>query len=530
VRPALRGKAASALIALACGAAAGFAHPPYGLLPGLLGWAGLLCLLSRADTARPLRSAFWRGWWMGVGYFLVGTWWVAEAFLVDAAAHGWMAPIAVMLLPMGMGLFWGAAAALYRRLGFQGPERVLVFAVVFGVTEWLRGRLLTGFPWNLPGETWAAGSPVSQTAAIVGVYGLTLLTLAIATAPATLLDAGPRRSRAIAPVLALLTLVSLYGYGAWRLSLAEVRPTAIDLRIVQADVDQKDKWVPENLPAIIEDYVRLSRLPGAERVDVVFWPEGALPAIVDQLFAPGSPYGARITEALLPGQHLFMGANRLGGSYAEPTYHNSLVVFRRDPQGLSVQGVYDKHRLLPFGEYLPLGGLMTRLGVRALVHMPSDYTPGPPPAPLLIPGLPPVQPLICYESVYPDLARRGAVQPAWIVVPSNDSWFGETTGPWQHLNIGAYRAIEQGVPVVRSTPTGVSALIDPYGRIEPGDRLGLHAVGVIDAALPAPLPFTIYRRWGEIPFGALIVFGAAVGVLFRTQRYKRRDSLAVGYL
>jgi len=169
VRPALRGKAASALIALACGAAAGLAHPPYGLLPGLLGWAGLLWLLGRADTARPLRSAFWRGWWMGVGYFLVGTWWVAEAFLVDAAAHGWMAPIAVMLLPMGMGLFWGAAAALYRRLDFQGPERVLVFAVVFGVTEWLRGRLLTGFPWNLPGETWAAGSPVSQTAAIVGV-------------------------------------------------------------------------------------------------------------------------------------------------------------------------------------------------------------------------------------------------------------------------------------------------------------------------------------------------------------------------
>jgi apolipoprotein N-acyltransferase len=525
MKPKLPPRAASALAALVCGAAAGFAHPPFGILPGLFGWAGLLLLLDRANPARPLRSVFWRGWSMGVGYFLVGTWWVAEAFLVDAASHGWMAPFAVMLLPAGMGLFWGAAAVLHRLLAAPGPARVLTLAAAFGLIEWVRGGFLTGFPWNLPGNTWAAGSPLSQAAAVFGVFGLSVLTIAIAAAPAVLLDRTGRRTRALTMGAAVLALAGLWGHGAWRLQRAEVAYTDVVVRIVQPDVDQKDKWRPENLPAIVEDYVRLSRGPGAERVDVVIWPEGALPALIDALFAEPS-YAARLTSAVSPGQFLFMGANRLGGAPGAPLYHNSLLVLRRETEGLRVMAAYDKHRLLPFGEYLPLGGLMTRLGVRALVHMPSDYTPGPPPAPLAIPGLPVVQPLICYESVYPGLVGRRGPRPAWLLVPSNDSWFGETSGPWQHLNVGSYRAIEQGLPVVRSTPTGVSAMIDPYGRIRPGDRLGTDIAGVVDAPLPAPLPGTIYSRWREIPFWALIVFCASVGVLFRTQAQKSRDSQA----
>jgi apolipoprotein N-acyltransferase len=518
-------RAASALAALACGAAAGLAHPPFGLLPGLLGWAGLLLLLDRVDTARPLRSAFWRGWAMAVGYFLVGTWWIAEAFLVDVASHGWMAPFAVMLLPTGMGLFWGAAAMLHRLIAPPGAARVLSLAAAFGLIEWIRGGFLTGFPWNLPGNTWAAGSAVSQVAAIVGVFGLSVLTVAIAAAPAALFDKAGRRARAVPVSLAALVLAGLWGHGAWRLQQADVAYTDITVRVVQPDVDQKDKWRPENLPAIVDDYVRLSRAPGAEQVDVVIWPEGALPALADALFAEPT-YAARLTEAVSPGQFLFMGANRLGGTPEAPLYHNSLLVLRREADGLRVMAAYDKHRLLPLGEYLPLGGLMTRLGVRALVHMPSDYTPGPPPAPLAIPGLPVVQPLICYESVYPGLVGRRGPRPRWLVIPSNDSWYGETSGPWQHLNVGAFRAIEQGVPMVRATPTGVSAMIDPYGRTGPDDRLGTDVAGVVDARLPAPLSDTIYSRWREIPFWALIVFCASVALLFRTRAQKSRDSQA----
>jgi apolipoprotein N-acyltransferase len=205
-------------------------------------------------------------------------------------------------------------------------------------------------------------------------------------------------------------------------------------------------------------------------------------------------------------------------------------VLRRETDGTRVLGVYDKHHLLPFGEYLPLGDLMTRLGVRSLVHMPADYTAGPKPAPLTLAGLPPVQILICYESVYSSLIRRGPVRPEWIVVPSNDSWFGKTSGPWQHLNIGTYRTIEQGLPMVRSTPTGVSAVIDPYGRTDTGERLGPGETGVIDAPLPAALKPTFYARWGEIPFWALIVFGAAVVVLSGHSLQKLRDSQAWGNL
>jgi apolipoprotein N-acyltransferase len=406
---------------------------------------------------------------------------------------------------------------------------VLSLAVVFGLAEWLRAWLLTGFPWNLAGETWAAGSAVSQAASVVGVFGLSVLTIGVAAAPAVLFDAAPRRARFATLAIAALLLAGLWGWGASRLADARVADTGVRLRVVQADVDQKDKWRPENLPLIIEDYVRLSRAPGADAIDVVVWPEASLPAVFETLFAPGSPYAPlaeRVLDAVSPGQLLFMGVNRMGGSPEAPTFHNSVVMLRRETVGARVVGVYDKHRLLPFGEYLPFGALMSRVGVRALVQMPYDFTPGPPPRPLPLPGVPPGQILICWESVYPDLVGKGGGRPQWLVIPSNDAWFGRTSGPWQHLNVGAYRAIEQGVPVVRATPTGVSAVLDPYGRIARDDRLGVEVAGVIDAALPRALAPTPYSRWRDGPFWALIVFGAAVVVFLRAQAYKRRDRAA----
>ena len=163
----------AALAALAAGVLAALAHPPFGVLPGLLGYALLMYLVDQAPAERPLRSAFWRGWLAAFSYFLIGCWWVAEAFMVDARGQGWMAPIAVTLLPAGLGLFWGLAMVLYRLLRPSGPWRVFAFAGALTLLEWLRGHLLTGFPWNLPGETWGAGSAISQVASLVGAYGLT---------------------------------------------------------------------------------------------------------------------------------------------------------------------------------------------------------------------------------------------------------------------------------------------------------------------------------------------------------------------
>ena len=497
------------LAALGAGLAAGLVHPPFGLLPGLLGYAVILALLDTVGP-RPLRQAFFRGWLAGVGYFSVSIWWVVEPFMVDAANQGWMAPFALVAMAGGLALFWGAAGLAYRALAPRGAAKVLVFAGLLAGLEWLRGNILTGFPWNLPGESWRAGSAPSQAAALVGAYGLTWITVAIAAAPAVLADRVGRLTKITTAVVALAALGLLYAGGAAR--LANVTPGGADapmIRVVQADIDQKDKWRPENLAAIFDTYVSLSRRPAPTRPDIVVWPEGALPAVIDDLIAPGSPYGPRLRDALEPGQTLLMGANRAQADAAGKLgYYNSLVAFQREAQGLRVTGIYDKHRLVPFGEFLPFGETATRLGIRSLVHMPQDFSPGPPPRPLSPSGVPALQPLICYEALFPGFTRRaialGGVRPAWILNVSNDAWFGVTSGPLQHLNIASYRAIEEGLPIVRSTPTGVSAAIDAYGRIVPGAQLGLGELGVIDARLPAALPQTPYGRHGERIFLALL--------------------------
>jgi apolipoprotein N-acyltransferase len=524
---------AARLWALCAGLAAALAHPPFGVLPGLLGYALLLRLLD-TDGPRPLRSAFLRGWLAGVGYFAVSCWWIVEPFMVDAVHQGWMAPIALPLMAGGLALFWGLAGLIYRWIASRSFSRVFIFAGALALTEWLRGNVLTGFPWDLPGETWRAGSMPSQAASLVGAYGLTWFTVALAAAPALLFDRTSRLVRAATAAVIAGFLGVLYAYGAVRLAHAPgVAPDAPLIRVVQADIDQKNKWKPENLPQIFGTYMGLSTRPTAARPDIVVWPEGALPAVIDELIAPNSPYGPLLRDTVAPGQTLIMGANRAepkpgGVGYA---YFNSLVAFHREGDGLRITGVYDKQHLVPFGEYMPLGELATKVGFRSLVHMPDDFTAGPPARPLTPAGVPAVQPLICYEALFPGFTRaaaqRAEVRPAWILNISNDAWFGATSGPLQHLNMASYRAIEEGLPIVRATPTGVSAVVDAFGRVEPGARLGLGAFGAIDARLPPALAPTTYVRLGDLPFALMLLLSALIGVVARVRRPRQIDSAAV---
>lgn len=512
------------IAALAAGLAAGLAHPPFGLLPGLLGYAAMMRLGDGAGP-RPLRSAFLRGWLAGLGYFTVSVWWVTEAFLVDAKTYGWMAPFALVFLAGGLALFWGAALAAYRALAPRGVWRFLVFAGVLGGVEWLRGHVLTGFPWDLPGETWRAGSAPSQAAALVGAYGLTWITLAISAAAGVLPDKAPVRSRAAVLAAALLGLAALWGFGAVRLAHADDAPApgAPRIRIVQANIDQKEKWKPENLDLVFSAYEELTRRPAAHTPDVVIWPEGALPVVIDDFLAPGSPYVDRIKAMLVQGQTLMMGANRAGlGADGRYDYFNSLIALRKVDGGLQVTAVYDKYRLVPFGEFVPFDRFATAIGFRSLVHMPEDFTQGPPPRPVKPDGLPPVQPLICYEALFPGFAAwaadNGGGRPAWMLNVSNDAWFGATSGPLQHLNLSSYRAIEEGLPMVRSTPTGVSAVIDAYGRTLPGASLVTGAFGIIDAQLPRPLSKSTYGRFGDGIFAFMLLVSGATSVLLRPNR------------
>ncbi|WP_396594893.1 apolipoprotein N-acyltransferase [Brevundimonas sp. R86498] len=505
LRKAVTGRFGRIGLALVAGIAAALAHPPFGVLPGLLAYPLLMILAERSGS---VRGALWMGWLAGFGYFGVGCWWVAEAFLVNPA-QAWMAPFAASLLPAGIGLFWGLATALYRRAAPMGPGRVIVFGALFALAEWLRGHVLTGFPWNPAGASWSAGSAGSQFAAVGGVYGLGFVTVTAVSALGALAMAGPRKARAGIAIAGVTALAALVIGGGLRLAGAEVRPTGTLVRIVQADVQQESKWTPEAYRSIVDRYVNLTGRQGAALPDVVVWPEGALPASFNDVFAPGAPDGEAIARAVRPGQTLLAGFARAapreeGGSL----YYNSLVALTDEgASGLRVVAVYDKHRLVPFGEYLPLGRLMGALGVRSLVHMPADFSPGPRPAPISPPGVPSVQPLICYESLYPGFTPGSTGRPDWIVNISNDAWFGATSGPLQHLNLASYRAIETGLPVVRATPTGVSAMIDPWGRVVRDQRLDAGESGVIDAYLPQPVGITPYGRFGDLLFWLMVLVG-----------------------
>ena len=509
-----RRRLAVILGALAAGGLAAVAHPPFGFLPGLLGYALLLGLVDRADGARPLRSAFWRGWLAGFAYFLIGCWWVAEAFLVDAR-QAWMAPFAASLLPAGLGLFWGAAAALYRKIAPGHVGRVAVFAASLALFEWLRGHVLTGFPWNLPGETWAAGGAVSQFASVVGAYGLTVLTLFAAAAFAPLASNEDRRRRIAMAAAGLAVIAGLWAWGAARLSAAKPSDTALMVRIVQPYVPQRDKWTQAAFDGIAHRYFALTAMPSetGRTPDLVIWPEGALPASTQQLLAEDAWTAEAMAEALKPGQTLLMGTYREHIAPGEGVdYFNSLLALRHGRDGrLAVVGTYDKHRLVPFGEFLPLEPLAEAIGLKELVHVGDGFSLGPRPRPMTLPGLPSFQPLICYESLFPELSNTGE-RPAFLVNISNDAWFGMTSGPRQHLNLASYRAIEQGAPILRATPTGVSAVIDPWGRTSRDRTLVAGERGVIDAPLPARLENTYFSRIGDGGFWVFTALGLLVAV------------------
>jgi apolipoprotein N-acyltransferase len=321
--------------------------------------------------------------------------------------------------------------------------------------------------------------------------------------------------------LAALGLAALFGFGHMRLhGAAAPFDGAPVVRIVQANVPQSAKYDEAMFYDIVGRYTRLTPSPG-KPADLVIWPEGALPTALEDYLAPGTWTREAIARTLGPEETLIVGGYR----QEKGRYYNSLLALR-GPQ-LAVQGRYDKYRLVPFGEYLPLEPLWG--GVKQMVAVGDGFSPGPPPAAISIgKGLPLIQPLICYESLFPgftrDGARRTGERAHLIVNISNDAWFGATSGPLQHLNLASYRAIEEGLPLVRATPTGVSAIIDAFGRTVTAQRLELGKMGAVEGAIPPSLPSTPYARWGETLFLVLLLFSAATVWLIDGRRSLRDET------
>ena len=471
-RPRAAGRAGLALAAGA-GAVAALGQAPWGLWP--LAILGTALVMAPAARAAPGRAAA-LGWAFGAGHFALALHWIVEPFLVDVARHGWMAPFAVVLLAGGLALFPAAAFLVAARLA---PGRALLaLPLAWTLAEALRMRLLTGFPWAAPGQA-LIDTPLIGLAALGGPHLLDLLLLGAAAAVAALALAPGAGTGALAAAAAL-ALGGAWAWGAGR-AIPEAGPDAPLVRLVQPDAAQRLKWRRD----MQEVFARrlLDATAAAPRPAAVIWPETALP---DWL----SESGPILERAAAAGAPVLLGAQRHDGARAR----NAAVLL--GPDG-APSAVYDKHHLVPFGEYVPLGGLLTRLGLRGLAGGGSlGFAAGPGPGVIDLPGIGPAAVLICYEAVFP-ASLRTPERPRLIVQVTNDAWFGRNAGPAQHLAQARLRAAETGLPLARSANTGITAMIDAGGAVTA--RLPPRTPGHLDAPLPPALPPTPYVRAGDAP-------------------------------
>jgi apolipoprotein N-acyltransferase len=512
-----------AVIALVAGALSALSMAPFNAWPVLFVTFPVAVWLidgAAAGKRRGVPAAAISGFWFGLGYFVPGLYWIGNAFLVDAPTFAWLMPFAVLGLPAYLALFTAAGFALARLIWTRDGSRVFALAIGLTVSEWLRGHLLSGFPWNAFGYALSEPLALAQTASLIGLWGMTFLAVAIFASPAVLIDGSSRgRKPWIAPVAALLLLVVMGVYGAVRLSLQPTAMTKVKLRIMQPNLQQDVKFNYSAKVEVMQRYLTLSdrasgpQSTGVSDANILIWPESAFPFFLTR----EADAMAQIADLLPKGTVLMTGSVRApdGPPGARVTRaYNSIYAIDHDG---SVLSVYDKLHLVPFGEYLPFQDWMEKLGFVQLTKVTGGFIAGTRRRTMEIPEAPRALPLICYEAIFPGIVAAGDDRPGWIVNLTNDGWFGNSTGPYQHLQQARLRAVEEGLPVVRAANTGISAVIDPAGRIVA--RLGLGVEGVLDAGLPAALPPTIYARIGDIP--AAITVAAALLLVIRRRFVKR---------
>jgi apolipoprotein N-acyltransferase len=516
-----------AVVALAAGAVGALAMPPFGLLPALAVSLTVAVWLidgsgrtGRLRTASTLVSAGVAGWCWGFGYFVAGLWWLGAAFLVEADQFAWALPLGVVGLPALLAFFPALGFALARLLWCPGAARLFALALGLGVSEWLRGTLFTGFPWNTLGMALGQNLWLMQGASLVGLHGLTVLAVLICASPATLGTGATRRERVTAPALALAALAALAAFGALRVpATATPQAPGVKLRIMQPNLPQDAKFRPENRDWVMRRYLALSdratspQASGVVDATHVIWPESAFPFLLHR-----DPRAlAQIAALLPPGVTLVTGAARadepLPGERSR--FYNSIQVVGDDG---TILATYDKSHLVPFGEYFPrfLDAGLRGLGLRQLVHVPGGFDASGTRRLLAVPGLPPVAATICYEAIFSGAVLTHEPRAGLILNVTNDAWFGDTPGPHQHFAQARLRAVEEGLPLVRAANSGVSGVVDPYGRIV--GSLRLDTEGVLDSGLPLRITETLFSRLGHFPLAALIFLCAAACVVARRRQ------------
>jgi apolipoprotein N-acyltransferase len=511
-----------AAIAFAAGAASTLALAPFNAWPVLfLTFPIVVWLIDGAAAGRfgGIGAAATAGWWFGFGYFLAGLYWVGYAFLVDADKFAWLLPIAVVVLPAGMALYTAFGLALARLLWTRGALRVLTLAAALTIAEWLRGHVVSGFPWNAFGYALTGPLVLAQAAALIGLWGMTFLAVFIFASPAVLADhPGEAPRRFLTPLASVAILVAMAGYGAVRLAQ---HPTSfvsgVRLRIMQPNLSQDERFNYGAKQTVMRRYLALSdratgpETSGVKDVTHLIWPESAFPFYL----AREADALAQIASLLARHTVLITGAVRaaaMAPSGAVRAY-NSVYVFDRDG---SIAGIYDKVHLVPFGEYLPFTDFLESLGLISLTKMPGGFLAGDRRRLMTVPGAPSMLPLICYEVIFPDRAVPRGERPGWLLNLTNDGWFGISTGPYQHFQQARVLAVAQGLPLVRAANTGISAVVDPLGRII--KELPLGTEGVLDSGLPQPLAPTTYARLGDYIAYAFVAAALLLGLVRRRSK------------
>ncbi|MEN8237300.1 MAG: apolipoprotein N-acyltransferase [Pseudomonadota bacterium] len=509
---------ASYLEALTLGALTALALPPIGGVPILFLTFPRFLKLFSLQSGSNSRQAFFIGWWFGFGFFVAGLYWIAFSLHVDLQRFFWLIPFAVLGIPAILAIYIGLITLITRFLRVQGLSRCLLFAVLWTGFEWIRGHFFFAFPWNLIGYSWDRFPSFLQLAAYVGIYGVSLVTVFLATL-LNLWDEWKNRklARSLMTTAFVLSLIIWGIIGSMRLydsAPSKFSTKSTMIRLVQPNIEQKIKWRRDTAQAQFQHLLKLTTQPADDlwnkQPDIIVWPESAVPFFLDE-----SQHALNIIANVLPDNSILItGAPRR--TFGEPkpfTLWNS--VFAINHQG-EIVGVYDKFHLVPFGEYLPLRKLLPT--IPKITEGTIDYSAAKGPQTLELPGLPPVSPLVCFEGIFPsEVTATQGPRPKWLLNITNDAWFGYTSGPFQHFASVRVRAIEEGLPLIRVANSGISGIIDAYGRVIA--TLGLNKNGVLNVLLPPPIKEqTFYGRFGDLILVKLIGLLLILSLLVRRFR------------
>lgn len=506
-----------ALTAFLAGALAVLAQAPYDFFAvGFVSFPVLVWLLDGATVPAPagilrrLAPAFATGWWFGFGYFLAGLWWIGNALLFEADSFAWALPFAVLGVPLMLAVFYGLATAIARLFWSNNIGRIAALALGFGLAEWLRTVLFTGFPWNAIGYAAMPVPLLMQSVSITGMIGMNALVVFVFALPGLLAASRDRRTGI---ALAVILCAAHAGFGYVRLNrLEQADVKTLSVRIVQPSVQMDEKFDPSEQDRVFGAMMEQSVKPpeaGQPKPQLVLWPETSVPFLFTErpeaLSALGSMLG--------PDQMLLAGAVRSEGSDGDTLYYNSIVAI--DHSGQVVDGV-DKVHLVPFGEYLPFAEVLGRLGLDQMVAGPTYFAAGTARHPIILTGGIRAVPFICYEIIFPDLVAVDAAKADIIVNVTNDGWFGDTPGPYQHFRQAQVRAVELGLPLVRAANTGISGIIDSRGRVV--DALALNERGTLDAAVSLTTPEVIVPLQPRYVGWAILGFFAAFSIAMRARQ------------